>query len=159
MLWCSKEPSHRDGSLEFPQHMFWLRSKKNKFQLHTLIWGPALSLSHSSFLSLSLQGVLTWLMMTELFLTGALINSINQQHVLSKSFMSYHKIAATNVKHSGKYSAPWLGIDPGSPRYKNNALTRSQGVDSLTQLSEIDYIQEAMRHLLWVDICGESAFQ
>ena len=24
---CSKEPSHRDGSFEFPQHMFWLRNK------------------------------------------------------------------------------------------------------------------------------------
>ena len=35
---CSKEPSHpdRDGSFEYPQHMFWLRNKKNNFQLHTL---------------------------------------------------------------------------------------------------------------------------
>ena len=24
---CSKEPSHWDGSLEYPQHMFWLRNK------------------------------------------------------------------------------------------------------------------------------------
>ena len=24
---CSKELSHRDGSFEYPQHMFWLRSK------------------------------------------------------------------------------------------------------------------------------------
>ena len=37
---CSKEPSHRDVSFEYPQHMFWLRNKKNNFQLHTLIWGP-----------------------------------------------------------------------------------------------------------------------
>ena len=37
---CSKEPSHRDGSFEHPQHMFWLRNKKNNFQLRTLIWGP-----------------------------------------------------------------------------------------------------------------------
>ena len=36
---CSKEPSHRDGSFEYPQHMFWLRNKENNFQLHTLIWG------------------------------------------------------------------------------------------------------------------------
>ena len=39
---CSKEPSHRDGSFEYPQHMFWLRNKKNNFQLCTLIWGPDL---------------------------------------------------------------------------------------------------------------------
>ena len=26
---CSKEPSHWDGSLEYPQHMFLLRNKKN----------------------------------------------------------------------------------------------------------------------------------
>ena len=38
---CSKEPPHRDGSFEYPQHMFWLRNEKNNFQLHTLIWGPA----------------------------------------------------------------------------------------------------------------------
>ena len=24
---CSKEPSHRDGSFEYPQHMIWLRNK------------------------------------------------------------------------------------------------------------------------------------
>ena len=27
-LGCSKESSHRDGSFEYPQHMFWLRNKK-----------------------------------------------------------------------------------------------------------------------------------
>ena len=37
---CSKEPSHQDGSYEYQQHMFWLRNKKNNFQLRTLIWGP-----------------------------------------------------------------------------------------------------------------------
>ena len=37
---CSKEPSHRDGSFEYPQHMYWFRNKKNNFQLSTLIWGP-----------------------------------------------------------------------------------------------------------------------
>ena len=40
-LGCSKEPSHRDGSFEYPQHMFWLRNKKNNFLLRTLIWGLA----------------------------------------------------------------------------------------------------------------------
>ena len=25
--------------------MFWLRNKKNNFQLHTLIWGPGLTLT------------------------------------------------------------------------------------------------------------------
>ena len=39
---CSKEPSHPDGSFEYPQHMFWLRNKKNNFQLRTVIWGAAL---------------------------------------------------------------------------------------------------------------------
>ena len=37
---CSKELSHQEGSFEFPQHMFWLRNKKNTFQLCTLILGP-----------------------------------------------------------------------------------------------------------------------
>ena len=28
---CSKEPSHLDGSFEFPQPMFWLRNKIKKY--------------------------------------------------------------------------------------------------------------------------------
>ena len=31
-----KEPSHRDGSFEYPQHMFWLRNKQINFLLRTL---------------------------------------------------------------------------------------------------------------------------
>ena len=33
---CSKEPSHSDGSFEYPQHMFWFRNKKIISLLHTL---------------------------------------------------------------------------------------------------------------------------
>ena len=32
----SKEPSHWDGSFEYPQHKFWSRNKKNNFLVHTL---------------------------------------------------------------------------------------------------------------------------
>ena len=40
-FWGYKEPSlsHRDGSFEYPHHMFWLRNKKSNICLHTLIWG------------------------------------------------------------------------------------------------------------------------
>ena len=37
---CSKEPSHRDGSFEYPQHMFWVRNKEISFPIHTLILRP-----------------------------------------------------------------------------------------------------------------------
>ena len=40
-LGCSKESAHRDGSFEYPQHMFWFRDKKIYFQLCTLIWESA----------------------------------------------------------------------------------------------------------------------
>ena len=33
---CSKEPSHCDGSFEYPQRMFWMRNKENNFPIHTL---------------------------------------------------------------------------------------------------------------------------
>ena len=36
---CSKEP-YRDGSFEYPQHIFWLQIRKINFQLRTLICGP-----------------------------------------------------------------------------------------------------------------------
>ena len=36
---CSKEPSHRDGSFEYPQHMFWLRNKKINFSYPLLSGG------------------------------------------------------------------------------------------------------------------------
>ena len=29
---CSKEPSHCDGSFEYPQHLFWVRNTKIIFQ-------------------------------------------------------------------------------------------------------------------------------
>ena len=41
---CSKEPSHRDGSFEYPQHMFWLRNKKIKSRGLLLANAPTLSL-------------------------------------------------------------------------------------------------------------------
>ena len=43
----SKEPSHRDGSFEYPQHMFWFRNEKTNFLVRTLIWRPDI-LMHSS---------------------------------------------------------------------------------------------------------------
>ena len=39
---CSKEPSHRDGSFDYPQHMFQIRNKENSFPIRTLIWRPVL---------------------------------------------------------------------------------------------------------------------
>ena len=34
---CSKETSHRQGSFEHPQHRFWMRNKKNNFQICSLL--------------------------------------------------------------------------------------------------------------------------
>ena len=39
---CSKEPSHWDGSFEYPQHVFWMRNKENSFPIRTLIRRPEL---------------------------------------------------------------------------------------------------------------------
>ena len=36
---CSKEPSHGDGSFEYPQHMFWMRNEKNNFNRARLSGG------------------------------------------------------------------------------------------------------------------------
>ena len=41
----SKEPSHRDGSFDYPQHMFWMRNKENIFPIGTLVWRPEIRLS------------------------------------------------------------------------------------------------------------------
>ena len=37
---CSKEPSQKDGSFEYPQQMFWMNNIENSFPIHTLIWRP-----------------------------------------------------------------------------------------------------------------------
>ena len=47
---------------------------------------------------------------------------------------------------------PWLGIKPGLPRYKTNVLTTDPKSWLSDTVVEIDYILEAMRHLLYVDI-------
>ena len=39
---CSKEPSHWDGSFEYPHHTFWLRNKKISFSIQTLNLSPGL---------------------------------------------------------------------------------------------------------------------
>ena len=49
-LGCSKKPSHRDDSFEYPQHMFCLRNKKNNFQSHTLNWGPEFIVHKGSYM-------------------------------------------------------------------------------------------------------------
>ena len=36
---CSKEPSHQDGSFEYPQHMFWWRNKKINFYTQMILSG------------------------------------------------------------------------------------------------------------------------
>ena len=45
---CSKEPSHWDGSFEYPQHLFWLRNNKNNFQLDFSRW---YTIANTRFLS------------------------------------------------------------------------------------------------------------
>ena len=44
---CSKEPSHRDGSFEYQQHMFWLRNEKIVFNYtfisKGLVWKRTIS--------------------------------------------------------------------------------------------------------------------
>ena len=42
---CSKEPSHWDGSFEYPQHMFWLRKKKSFFSY--ALWSGLLLFKHT----------------------------------------------------------------------------------------------------------------
>ena len=36
---CSKEPSHRDCSFEYPQHMFWLSNKKKTSRVNVGTFG------------------------------------------------------------------------------------------------------------------------
>ena len=43
MFWVFKRAISSRRSFEYPQHMFWLRNKKNNFLLHTLISGPDVS--------------------------------------------------------------------------------------------------------------------
>ena len=39
VLGAQKNASHRDGSFKYLQYMFWLRNKKNSFQLRPFIRG------------------------------------------------------------------------------------------------------------------------
>ena len=52
MLGVSKESSHRDGSFEYTQHIFWFRNTKILVYSHILIWNPG---SLESILSVVFQ--------------------------------------------------------------------------------------------------------
>ena len=61
---CSKEPSHRDGSFEYPQYKFWMRNKENSFPIPTLIWSPdhifcVMSLTWPKILCLNISELLS----------------------------------------------------------------------------------------------------
>ena len=76
---CSKEPSHEDGSFEFPQHMVWLRNKKNNFQLCTLIWWPD-QLQHLMLIYIfviTMFTVITFSEKTEFSVITVLLKQIN----------------------------------------------------------------------------------
>ena len=51
---CSKEPSHREGSFDYLQHMFWMGNKENSFPIGTLIWGSA------SHICANKQNLMNW---------------------------------------------------------------------------------------------------
>ena len=57
MFGCSKEPSHWDGSFEYPQHMFQLRNKKNDFPFthsYLEVWLTKENTDHGSHRSVNL---------------------------------------------------------------------------------------------------------
>ena len=51
---CSKEPSHLDGSFEYPQYTFWLRNKENDigithvFSCINICWVPRKMFEHEA---------------------------------------------------------------------------------------------------------------
>ena len=44
--------SGHPGSFEYPQHMFWLRNKKNNFELRTFIWRPVAAAALKNIISM-----------------------------------------------------------------------------------------------------------
>ena len=48
--WCSEESYHWDGSLEYPQHMFYLRNKKH-FLLYVYFFQLSTALDESAIVS------------------------------------------------------------------------------------------------------------
>ena len=56
---CSKEPSHWDGSFEYPQHMFWLTNKKKFFFVSTVMAWADLKL-HKKAADLDLVSLCWW---------------------------------------------------------------------------------------------------
>ena len=51
MFWVLKRTVSLRRFFMYPQHMFWLRNKKNNFQIRTLIWRPEIMASWHSIAS------------------------------------------------------------------------------------------------------------
>ena len=85
---CSKELSHWDCSFEYPQHMFWLRNKKNIFLLHTLNFSPVF-----------------WNIKCLFFIIGNLV--LNMIHLLVIITQSIPSIIQICLSNDGSMETSW----------------------------------------------------
>ena len=93
---CSKEPSHRDGSFEYPQNMFWMRNKDNIFPIHTLIWRPVCIY----YTCLHVQPWFSAVGMCRLicsFLYTFILQCVNFSFCCSSKHMLFKQFVATNL--------------------------------------------------------------
>ena len=85
---CSKEPSHWDGSFEYPQHMFWMKNKENSFPIHTLIWRPSTYQSPCNLMHIIVG--YTWRVNQGIFILSLLARSIlNRKQSLPTASLMY----------------------------------------------------------------------
>ena len=105
---CSKEPSHWDGSFEHPQHMFWLRNKKNSFQLRTLSLRPVFL--QRRYAKVDLRSACTFVFRSTVWLNPQLLKSMWLVAIIWSNDPQWHEMNRKKIHVIGSITKIALSI-------------------------------------------------
>ena len=120
---CSKEPSHRDGSFEYPQHMFWLRKKNSVTHFYLGAWSGFLSSAFSS------ANVLRYPLLQTIWTQLKLHSVCFHYKILSEvhlNICSRHKKQMTFSSQKILAGLSNMGLDVRKPVFRGLRKTKAQ---------------------------------
>ena len=105
---CSKEPSHWDGSFEYPQHMFWLRNTKIIFKYALLSGGGCSNCERSRRYKLHCMSSSVSLVFSDATTTCQTCVKSNDLLSLRMKYLGHRPTFLPNTKPLSSIMRPWF---------------------------------------------------